>query len=152
MKVRFLHLWVILLTATGLIACWFVGLAVKESWKYVRLNSRVQAYILKWEIKMLSASNYTLLATYRYSVNDQEYNGQTQFSSPLYLNYYAAENDLKTRKGGTFYAWYQKKHPSFSSLQKDFPKKEFTNALLTLGVFIYFYFSRGLLERQKEYI
>jgi hypothetical protein len=147
---RLLRLWLIFLALTGLISCWFVGQAVKEGWKFVRLNTQVRAHIINWEIKMLSSSHYALLAHYSYSIDDQEFTGQTLFSSPNYLNYYAAANDLKARQGAEFWTWYQKNNPSFSSLQKKFPKKEFTNALLTIGVFIYFYFIRGMLERKNE--
>ena len=144
---RLLQLRIVLLVITGSIACWFISQAVKGSFTYIQLNTQTPAEHLKWEIKMLSASHYKLSANYRYSVDGQEFNGQTTFSSPAYLNYYAAENDLKTKQNNAYTVWFHAKDPTISSLQKRFPKKESTNALLTLGVFIYFYFVRGLLER-----
>ena len=144
---RLLQLRIALLVITGSIACWFILQAARGGFAYIQLNVQVPAEQLKWEIKMISASHYKLSAAYRYLVDGQEFNGQTTFSSPVYLNYYVAENDLKTKQNNGYTVWYHSKNPSISSLQKRFPKKESTNALLTLGVFIYFCFARGPLER-----
>lgn len=147
---RLLWLRVVLLSITGLITCWFAVLAIDEGWTYLRLDARVPARVQKWDIKMISSSHYALLARYRYSVNGQEFTGETLLSSPRYPNQYAAEIDLKTRQSEEISVWYQKRHPAFSSLQKRFPKKELINAILTFGVFIYFYFARGLLSDRER--
>src|SRR5689334_9950676 len=142
---RLLKLRIILLSITGLITCWFAFQALREGWTYIRLDTQVPAQRMKWEVKMLSSSHYALFATYRYTVNDREFMGETLFCTPHYPNHYAAELDLKERQVKEIYAWHQKRYPAFSSLQKKFPKKELTNAILTLGVWIYFYFARGLI-------
>jgi hypothetical protein len=147
---RLLWLRVVLLSVTGLITCWFAVQAIGEGWTYLRLDRHVPARVQKWDIKMISSSNYALHAAYRYSVNGQEFTGETLLSSPRYPNHYAAEIDLKTRRSEQISVWYQKNHPAFSSLQKRFPRKEFTNAILTFGVFIYFYFARGLLSDKER--
>jgi hypothetical protein len=146
-----MRLWIVLLIITGLIALWFSTQAITQSWKYIRLNAKAPAQVLKWEVERLSGYQYALAATYSYTVRDQKFTGQTVFSSSPYPNYYAAESDLKLQQGRAFWAWYQKGHPSFSSLYKKFPRKECTNALLTLGVFMYFFFARSFfLHKQEE--
>ncbi len=147
---RLLWLWVVLLSITGLITCWFAFLAIGEGWTYFRLDAQVPARVKNWDIKMISSSHYALQAAYRYSVNGQEFTGESLLSSPSYPNQYAAEIDLKTRQSEKINVWYQKRHPAFSSLQKRFPKKELTNAILTFGVFVYFYFARGLLSDRER--
>ena len=145
---RLLQLRLVLLSITGLIMCWFAFQVLREGWTYVRLDVQAPAQVLRWEVKKLSSSHYALFATYRYRVNDQEFMGQTLFSTPSYPNHYAAEMDLKDRQAKEIYVWHQKRSPAFSSLQKKFPKKELMNAILTLGVLTYFYFARSLIANR----
>ena len=145
---RLLTLRIILLAITGAIVCWFAVQALCEGWKYVRLDVQAPAQVVKWEVKMLSSSHYALFATYRYTVNGQEFIGQTLFSTPSYPNHYAAENDIRERQAKEIQVWFQKRHPAFSSLQKKFPKKELTNTILTFGVLIYFYLIGGLVSNR----
>ncbi|HEY2810113.1 MAG TPA: hypothetical protein VGJ00_01820 [Rhabdochlamydiaceae bacterium] len=147
---RLLKFWVILIALTGAIASWFAIQAIVESCKFVRLNEKVPAQIVKWDIKMLSSSRYALATTYRYTVDSKEFTGYTVFTSLCYPNYYAAESDLKTYSGRSFWAWHQRNYPPYSSLQKIFPKKECTNALLTLGVFLYFFLLRGVFSHKLK--
>ena len=149
MTKRLLCLWVALLSVTGLISSWFALQTIREVYKYVRLNTKASAEIVKWEIKAFSASHYALAATYHYTVGEQDFTGYTILTSSYYPNYYAAESQLKAQKNRFFPIWYQKNHPSYSSLQKNFPKKECVNALLTSGIFLYFYFIRRNLRTQQ---
>jgi hypothetical protein len=134
------------LIITGLVMCWFAAQTLREGWNYFKLDARVSAQVLKWEVKMRSASRYCHFATYCYTVAGQEFIGQTLFSSPSYPNQYAAQHDLRERKKKEMEVWYQKKQPAVSSLQKKFPKKELTNCILTFGVMFYFYLVRGLVS------
>lgn len=143
--------WVILLSVGGVISCWFTAIALAKMCTYVRLDTKGAVQVDKWDIKMLPSSRYVLHATYSYVVDGQKFTGDTLLSSLSYPNRYAAEIDLKARKAQVVYVWYQKKNPGFSSLQRSFPKKELLNAILTLGVFCYFYLARGqVLQREKE--
>jgi hypothetical protein len=148
---RLLKFWIVLLCIAGAISCWFTALAFAKGWTYVRLDTKAAAQVEKWDIKMISSSHYVLHTTYSYVVEGQKFTGDTLLSSPSYPNKYAAEIDLKARKAQAIHVWYQKKNPDFSSLQRLFPKKELLNALLTLGVFFYFYLARGqVLQREME--
>lgn len=149
---RFLQLRILLLAVTGGIFFWFFGQASMESWKCLRLDAKVSAENVKWEIKELNSSHYVLVAHYRYVVNGRALSGQTQFSTPFYLNYYAAQSELKVRQIKPSLVWYRERNPTFSSLDKRFPKKEFTYALLAAGVFFYFYLMRGLITVAEKVI
>lgn len=143
---RFLKLRFILLFLTGLISFYFTIQAVRIGYQYVRLDSQTSAENVTWEVVMRSASHYILAAHYTYHVKGQEYQGKTECKTPFYFNYYAAIREVQSRKNEKFFTWYQKSRPSFSALQKQFPKKECIYALLTFGVFVYFYLVRSLLK------
>jgi len=143
---RFLKLRFILLSLTGVIALCFAVQAVRLGVQCVRLDSRTNAESVVWEVVMRSASHYILAARYTYHVNGQEYQGRTECKTPFYFNYYAAVREMKARESEGFFTWYQKSRPSFASLQKQFPKKECIYAVLTFGVFLYFYLARSLLK------
>jgi len=147
---RFLQLRFILLFLTGLIALYFIAEVLSSGYQYVRLNERTRAQNVVWEVQMRSVSHYVLAAHYTYHVDGQEFTGMTRFKTPFYFNYYAAEREMRARQAEKFIAWYQKKHPTFSSLQKKFPKKECIYALLTCSVFVYFYLARSLLKSFEE--
>jgi len=147
---RFLQLRFVLLFLTGLIALYFSVQVLSAGYQYLRLGERTRAQNIVWEVQMRSASHYVLAARYTYRVNGQEFTGMTRFTTPFYFNYYAAEREVRARQVEKFFAWYQKSHPSFSSLQKKFPKKECIYALLTCGVFVYFYLARSLLKSFAE--
>lgn len=144
---RFIIVWKILLVTAASISLWFLGQVVKDSWKFWRLSSLASAEVVNWQVKQLSSSRYVLEATYRYVIEGVEFTGKTLLRSRPHLNQYAAEKEIKNMPAQRVAVWYQKSHPSLSSLEKKFPKKELVNAVMTAAVFIYFYCSRGLLLR-----
>jgi hypothetical protein len=143
------RLWLALLVTSGAIVIWFSSIAGAGMWKYFRLNAQVPVKILGWEIKELSSSRFALEARYRYDVNEIPYEGKTIFESPQFLNRFAAENYIKLHTGKRWRTWYSASFPSYNSLEKEFPKKQCSQALLTLGVFVYFFFTRGMLRARK---
>src|ERR1700722_3610589 len=141
------RLWLVLLVGSGGVAVWFSSTAAGGMWKYFQLNDQVSAKILKWGIKELSSSRFALEAQYRYDVNEVPYEGKTIFDSPQFLNRFAAENYMKLQSAKRWQTWYSTGHPDYNSLEKKAPKKQCSQALLTLGVFVYFFFTRGMLLR-----
>jgi hypothetical protein len=141
------HLWWALLLISGGIALWFSGNALLGFWKFIQLDTQTSAQIFQWEIRDLSSSRFAIEASYRYEVQGRTYKGKTMFESPLFLNRYAAENYLKTLEAKGWRTWYKKRSPAFSSLEKEFPQKKCVQALVTVGVFAYFYFARSMFSR-----
>lgn len=141
------RVWVTLLIISGGIATWFSTEAALKAWKYSRLDAQVPALISKWEVKSLPSSRFAVAAGYTFEVGDASYEGETVFEFPLFLNRYAAENYLKQLRSKDWKVWYREDRPSLSSLEKEFPQKECLQALLTLGVFAYFYFARSMLAK-----
>lgn len=146
---RLLQFWVVLLVVSGLITCWFAGQVGMRGYRYIKLNAQASVEVLKWDVKMVSTSHYALHAVYRYVVDDREFISETVFSSPSYPNQFAATLDLKSWQSKEFKGWYQKNNPTFSSLEKKFPKKELINLGVAFGVFLYFYFAKSLLSNKR---
>lgn len=147
MTQNFYKLWVVLLLISGGIALWFSGIAAMGFWTFSRLDAKGSAKILHWEIQQASASCFVIVADYCYEVKGKSYVGKTFFESPRFLNRFTAENYVKAIESKRWDAWYSKTSPHFSSLEKEFPQKQCLQALLTVGVFAYFYFSRSMLSR-----
>jgi hypothetical protein len=126
---------------------WFSGLALVGVWKFSRLNAHMPAQVLSWQVRELSSSRFALEADYCFEVEGIVYQGKTLFKKSQFLNRFSAENYIKTFRVKQWEVWYKKRDPSLSSLEKRFPQKECLQALLTIGVFIYFFFARSMLSR-----
>lgn len=140
-------LWLVLLIISGGIALWFSGVVSVELWKFLRLNAHTQATISNWDVRDLSSSRFAIEANYRYEINGVVYSGKTIFEKPQFLNRFAAENHVKQLEAKRWHTWYRESNPTLSSLEREFPQKKCLQALLTLGVFVYFYFVRSMLSR-----
>ncbi len=140
-------LWLVLLVLSGGIALWFSGMALAGAWNFTRLNAQTPATVFKWDIQDLSSSRFAIIGEYQYEVNGAAFTGKTVFESPQFLNRFAAENYVRLIQNEPWQAWYTESKPVFSSLEREFPQKQCLQALLTLGVFVYFYFARSMLSK-----
>jgi hypothetical protein len=145
------RLWVALLIVSGGIALWFSGIALSGFWKFTRLNTKTTATVFKWQVRHLSSSRFAIEAEYRYEINGNIYESKTIFESPLFLNRYTAENHVKFFESRRWQTWYSEGSPHLSSLEREFPEKQCLHALVTVGVFAYFYFARPVLSKFREY-
>ncbi|MBS0604762.1 MAG: hypothetical protein JSS60_06975 [Verrucomicrobia bacterium] len=141
------RLWVVLLVISGGIALWFTGVAMAGSWKFIRLNAHTPASITNLQVRDLSSSRFAIEADYRFEVSGNTYTGKTIFENPQFMNRFAAENYVKLLGARRWDTWYREGNPDISSLEREFPQKPCLQALLTVGVFAYFYFARGMLVR-----
>ena len=80
-------------------------------------------------------------------MSGKELSGKTLFEHRQFLNQYAAENFGKFVETQRWQVWYKESRPQLSSLEKEFPQKDLLQALLTVGVFAYFYFARSTLAK-----
>jgi hypothetical protein len=141
------RLWLILLVVSGAISLWFSGIAVGGMWKFLRLNAQASVKILNWQVQELSSSRFALEAEYQFEVDGVTHLGKTIFKKPQFLNRFAAENYMRIHGSKSWETWYQMRHPTYNSLEKEFPQKQSLQALLTLGVFVYFFFARTMVLR-----
>lgn len=141
------RLWAVLLIVSGAIALWFSGIAFSSLWKYTFLNTQASAKIISWQAKELSSSRFALEAEFEFEQGGILYKGKTVFENPQFLNRYAAENYGNLVQTQSWKAWHRASNPNKCSLEREFPQKKCLHALLTVGVFAYFYFSRVMLSR-----
>jgi hypothetical protein len=144
---KFYQLWVILLVISGAIALWFSGIAVGGMWKFFGLSAQTPVKVLKWQVRELTSSRFALEADYQFEIDGVTYSGKTIFERPQFLNRFAAENYMRINGSKSWNTWYRTGNPKSNSLEKEFPQKQCLHALLTLGVFIYFFFARGMVLR-----
>jgi hypothetical protein len=130
--------WSFLLLISAGLSCWFLGKSAVEGWRYARLDRRCSTAIEKWEIRELNPSKFSILASYRFSLGDKEYEGKSEFRSFYLLNKYAAATEIEKLKKENWKVWYSSKNPRTSSLEKRVPFKALTYGLLSLAIFLYF--------------
>jgi len=116
-------------------------------WEFFSLNAQAPAKITHWEVRDLPSARFTVSAEYHYEVGGKALTGSTLFQNRYFLNRFAAENHGKLIEAKRWRVWYREGNPSVSSLEREFPQKDLLQALLTVGVFAYFYFARGLLNK-----
>ena len=139
------RLWVALLIFSGLMALFFFCVALAQMWRFVSLNEQTTAHIVHAKVKKRSSSRFAIEEEYSYQVGSTTYSGKTIFEKPQFLNRFTAENALLLCSNKQHVVYYMKRNPALSSLENPFPHKRCLQALITLGVFIYFYFARDLL-------
>jgi hypothetical protein len=141
------RLWVVLVLISGGIALWFSGAAIMGIVKFSLLNAQTSAEIIRWQVCEVNSSRFAVEAHYLFTVGEKSYIGKTKFESPQFLNRYAAENYIATLGSKQWKTWYRQSSPACSSLERQFPQKKCLQSVLTLGVFIYFFFARSLVMR-----
>lgn len=129
----------ILLGLSGCIAAWFITTAGWDLYQYSRLDSVAKAEVRSWKIDRLGTSKFGIIAVYAYEVNGQLYEGRSAFKEPYFLNQPSVESEIKKLDLRPWQVWYRANDPAHSSLKKNFPGMKLFNAVLTLGIFIYFY-------------
>ena len=147
MSRNFYRLWVVLIVISSVIGLWFSGTAAKELWNFFQLNAKTTVKILNWQVREITSSRFAMEAEYQFEIKGETYSGKTIFKKPQFLNRFAAENYMRLHGSKRWETWYRTGNPSCNSLEKQFPQKQCLQALLTLGVFTYFFFVRGMVLR-----
>jgi hypothetical protein len=141
------RLWLVLLVTSGAIALWYSGVALVGVCKFSLLNTQTSAEVMRWQVREISSSRFAVEADYQFTVKDVTYHGKTKFENPQFLNRFAAENYIANIGAKPWKMWYRESNPTRSSLEREFPQKNCLQALLTVGVFAYFFFARSMLSR-----
>ncbi len=147
MSRNFYRLWMVLIVISSVIALWFSGIVAKELWKFFQLNAKTSVKMINWQAHEITSSRFAIEAEYQFELKGVAYSGKTIFKKPQFLNRFAAENYMRIHGSKSWETWYRIGNPSCNSLEKQFPQKQCLQALLTLGVFTYFFFVRGMVLR-----
>lgn len=150
MMQKLYQLWIVLLVISGGVATCFFGFAASELWKFFNCNQTQTAKTSEFEITSLPSSRVAICVHYTYEVDSVPYKGKTLLSSPQFFNRFAAENYIPSLLHKSWQVHYAENNPAKSSLEHLFPYKECVQTLVTLAVFLYFYFAKGLLRKYLE--
>ena len=129
--------WLLLVAIVGASALFFGGKAAYKLYFYYTETASTQTLSTAWTLEEASRTRFLPTARYTYAVDGLSYSGETQFSSQVYRNKWAAEEDLATYPEKSWTVWYNPNHPARSTLQKSFPVKESFSTALLLAIFGY---------------
>lgn len=116
-----------------------------EIYRYALFSNTKKADITSWEIDEEN-SKFFISAKYIYTIDNRSIDGKTTFYK-RFLNYDAAFSYLQNLSKKNFLAWYSKKDPNMSTIERFFPVKRSIYAALASCVFIYFIFLNKKLIR-----
>ena len=148
MMQKLYRLWVVLMLISVGVSLVFFARALAGVWQFLSLSEQTPARHVELEVQEVSSSRFAIAARYVYDVGGVTYKGKTVFENPLFLHRMAAENYQVWMKHKPRTVCYMQRNPALSSLEHPFPYKRCLQSLVTMGVFLYFYFARGLLLRQ----
>ena len=101
------------------------------------------------EMKVKQGGNDQFLIEAKYSFNDEK--GQEHVAQSLlenrYPNRFLAQRQVQEMLLYDWKVFFNKRYPDLNSLQKVFPFKKLFHFLISLGVLLYFFFLRQMMQR-----
>ena len=140
-------IWNLIFVLTFLISVFFVVKSIRELYVYFSLDGKVEGRVIHSEIVEKGSSSYALALSFEFWVEGDERSGRVELVKPYFLNIPSAEKAAEELSKKKWDVFYRTSDPNISALQKNFPFKSCIQAILTLGVFIYFVFLKKTVER-----
>lgn len=142
------RIWQVFFILSCGVVLWFLFQFSVKIIPYLRLSHMADAQIESFIVKEITNEKYAIQALYQYQVNDKNYKKEYIFTSPVFLNRFAAQGHIdKHWSVNEWRVWYNYKNPDYSSLQKLFPFKFLFNACLSMGVLFYFVWLRSYIAK-----
>lgn len=137
--------WRVLVIIAALISLWCIGRLALNLQDYFRCSKLTSGKVIDWRVIERSAGIYHLSAAYEYQVEGQSYSGTQIFNKPQFSNRHSAEYVLSRYESKEWPVWVSSSNPEVSAIQREFSIKLIVQAILSVGVLIYFFWL-------KEYI
>lgn len=131
-------IWLAWLAVISLITLWYAGSATLALWRHLHFTASTIPKAIHWSVKEIKADDFSPLATYTFTLGEQDYHGQTVVKGEIYRNSWGLEEDLVKYENKEWKVWYDPTAPYHSTLQKQFPTKECATALLLFILWAYF--------------
>lgn len=128
----------ILISLIGMCALYYSGHTLVSVYRYLRLSENTPVSSIEWSVHTINGDAYAPKATYSFIHNDSSYNGETVWSE-YDRNPLVARDSIKKLKTLSWSVWFNPNNPSFSSLQRKFPFKDFFSSLILWGLVLYFF-------------
>lgn len=132
-------IWLAFLGIMTLAVLWFSVGAVNLLFAYSQVTGQTPATVSEWKAQKLSDDEYYLQAHYSYEVENETYQGDWNYTNPLYINELAANKAIEERQEESFVAWYNPEYPKQSQLERFFPYKQLFSATILWALLFYFY-------------
>src|SRR5262245_12349034 len=103
--------WLAFLIVISLVVAWYCGVAIYKLYRYSVLTAQASSTNIQWKVQELSDEEYIIHARYSFIVEGKSYVGETDFHDKVFLNAWAAEQELKNYTDKPWHAWYQPGNP-----------------------------------------
>lgn len=140
-------IWNLLFVSLSFLLAFAAKEAFFKYFHYSKLTHETKAHVTSWKVET-KGSYFFLQASYDFFCNGSLYTGATTFSTPLYLNSWAAETAEKELSKKEWTVFYNSKNKQINSLERVFPTKEFIHLILVAGLGIYFVILKKILQRK----
>lgn len=142
--------WFLFFFLGAALVIWFSAQFTIRIYPYLSLSSQTSGIVENFFVQDAQKDKFGVVAKYRYYVGGKEFIAEKLFTTPIFLNRYAAESHIEKHwKDKNWTVWYSAKHPEKSSLQRLFPFKTFFNLCLSLGVVLYFFGLKSYVSRRS---
>jgi hypothetical protein len=132
------YIWQALLLTIGCAALIYSGIAIYKYNRYSSLNtSTLDVKVTELKVVEKSSDAFYIEANYQFEVQGKPYQG-AGILDERYRNPYAAKTGIKPLNENKWEVWYDREDPNHSSLQKEFPIKEWVSTVFLWGLFLYF--------------
>jgi len=128
--------WFLLMIAAATIG--YTAMTGYKYYQFSRLDAQAPAQNMKWHVAEHASDDYTLVADYTFNVNGVAYSGSTDFRNDVFLNEMAADGSIAEKGKRPWRVYYDKNHPEYSALEKDFPFKSYIYTIVLWGILLYF--------------
>lgn len=132
--------WLGFLCVAIVASLWYTGLAAYLLYDYSQLEKITQATVTQWEVIELKSDKYALQGTYYFTDHGKIFSASSMLKEPVFLNRYAAENEIPKLVKQRWSVWYNAANPNHSTLQKKFPLKECASAVMMITLALYLTF------------
>jgi hypothetical protein len=140
-------IWKVLFSLAAIVTLWFSVKVGKQLQSYYAFSQKISIEVEDWGSSEVGKNQFGVRANYIYKVGEQQYGGTHVFTTPVFMNAEVIDQQLHKWQGLTWEAWYNPAHPEKSSLQHNFPVKASVQALLALGILLYFAWLRFYIEK-----
>ena len=140
-------IWYFFISLSCFIALWFSSKTFIDIVRYQRLEKIAPIIVTRWEIEEKKEGIFFVGASYKYKVENEDFEGKATFSRKFF-NYHAAFDYLnKLAQKKDLVAWYSKKNVRKATLEKHFPVKNLVYAVVSTAIFIYFIILKNIIKR-----
>ena len=143
-------IWTLLVVVAAIAALWFTGRFGADLYRFFRCSHRVEGRITEWSVREIRSGEFHLVAQYNYRFQDINYIGTQIFKTPVFNNPHSAEYVLKRYAAKRWPVWVSQDEPNVSTLQRHFSVKLLVQALISIGVLIYFLWLKEYLKQLES--